>query len=67
MSCRVVQLQRYITQSAAGAVKNGSLAGLMLTGLSPQGVDLLENYLNRTGDVQTVRLAHPVAAHTNDA
>jgi hypothetical protein len=49
-------LQRYITQSAAGAVKNGSLAGLMLTGLSPQGVDLLENYLNRTGDVQTACL-----------
>lgn len=36
------------------AIKNGSLSGLMLTGLSPQGVDLLENYLNRTGDVQTV-------------
>ncbi|ELR22091.1 uncharacterized protein ACA1_158870 [Acanthamoeba castellanii str. Neff] len=53
-------LQRYITQSAAGAVKNGSLAGLMLTGLSPQGVDLLENYLNRTGDVQTACL---VMAH----
>ena len=35
-------------------MKNGSLAGQMLTGLSPQGVDLLENYLNRTGDVQTV-------------
>jgi len=48
------QLQRYITQSATATVKNGCLAGLMLTGLSVQGVDLLENYINRTGDVQTV-------------
>jgi len=49
-------LQRYITQSATATVKNGCLAGLMLTGLSVQGVDLLENYINRTGDVQTACL-----------
>jgi len=38
----------------------GSLEGLVLTGLSPLALDLLENYINRTGDVQTAAL---VTAH----
>lgn len=31
----------------------GNLEGILLTGLTKNGVDLMESYVDRTGDVQT--------------
>lgn len=31
----------------------GNLEGILLTGLTKDGVDLMESYVDRTGDVQT--------------
>ncbi|CAL4060750.1 unnamed protein product, partial [Meganyctiphanes norvegica] len=39
----------------------GNLDGIMLTGLSPEGLELLQRYVDLTGDVQTVAL---VTIHT---
>lgn len=40
----------------------GDINGLILTGLTPIGVDLMEQYVNRTGDVQTAALLLSMAA-----
>ncbi|XP_063233237.1 GATOR2 complex protein MIOS isoform X2 [Bacillus rossius redtenbacheri] len=37
-------------------VQEGDLAGILLTGASSHGVQLLQNYLDRTGDVQSASL-----------
>lgn len=31
----------------------GNLEGILLTGLTKDGIDLMESYVDRTGDVQT--------------
>ena len=38
------------------AVKSGNLTGLLITGLTPRGGELIENYVKRSGDVQTAAL-----------
>jgi hypothetical protein len=38
------------------AVKQGNLTGLLITGLTPRGGELIENYVKRSGDVQTAAL-----------
>ena len=38
------------------AVKFGNLTGLLITGLTPRGGELIENYVKRSGDVQTAAL-----------
>ena len=39
----------------------GQLDGLLLTGLTPAGLDLLASYVDRTSDVQTVSMLATVA------
>jgi hypothetical protein len=36
--------------------KQGNIEGLILTGISSQGVEILQNYLDKTSDIQTVAL-----------
>jgi hypothetical protein len=38
-------------------VKCGEVHGILLTGLTQLGVDLFEQYVNKTGDVQTAAAA----------
>ena len=38
-------------------VADGDIGGIILTGLTPEGVSLFENYVNNTCDVQTASLA----------
>ncbi|KAI9106057.1 hypothetical protein DFS34DRAFT_43429 [Phlyctochytrium arcticum] len=47
------ELLAYINKITNKMVLLGDINGLPLTGLTPAGVDLMENYINRTGDVQT--------------
>ncbi|MBN3282198.1 MIO protein, partial [Polyodon spathula] len=47
------QLPRYIEKLASEMKEAGNLEGILLTGLTKDGVDLMESYVDRTGDVQT--------------
>ncbi|KAG0222589.1 hypothetical protein BGW41_005933 [Actinomortierella wolfii] len=55
------ELMVYIQTLAENMIQEGRIDGILLTGLTEQGLDLLSNYVNRTGDVQTVALAASVA------
>lgn len=46
----------YLNRIADHVVARGELEGLVLTGVTPRGIDLLQNYVNRTSDVQTAAL-----------
>ncbi|KAM8967903.1 GATOR2 complex protein MIOS [Pelodytes ibericus] len=47
------QLNRYIDKLSNEMKEAGNLEGILLTGLTKDGVDLMESYVDRTGDVQT--------------
>src|SRR4051794_35950953 len=55
---RAPQLNKYLTETHEQAIAQGALEGLLLTGIDDSGscVDLLQNYLDRTNDIQTVAL-----------
>lgn len=52
-----------------GARLAGDLEGLAVTGLSMEGIELLQHYIDNTGDVQTAALvmAHVVPSRFHDA
>lgn len=50
------KLSEYLKQLTQKLTDEGDLAGLLLTGTSIEGVTLLQNYLDATGDMQTVSL-----------
>ncbi|XP_064146073.1 GATOR2 complex protein MIOS isoform X2 [Loxodonta africana] len=47
------QLNRYIEKLTNEMKEAGNLEGILLTGLTKDGVDLMESYVDKTGDVQT--------------
>ncbi|XP_035601763.1 GATOR complex protein MIOS isoform X1 [Oncorhynchus keta] len=47
------QLPRYMEKLTSEMKEVGNLEGILLTGLTKDGVDLMESYVDRTGDVQT--------------
>lgn len=49
-------LDVYLTRIADTVVHRGDLEGLILTGVTPRGIDLLQSYVDRTQDVQTAAL-----------
>ncbi|KAF8977016.1 hypothetical protein BGZ46_007727 [Entomortierella lignicola] len=55
------ELMAYIQTTADSLTDSGEIDGIILTGLTDKGLDLLTNYVNRTGDIQTVALASSVA------
>ncbi|KZS98492.1 hypothetical protein SISNIDRAFT_448741 [Sistotremastrum niveocremeum HHB9708] len=46
-------LSEYLRRQTEQAKKRGDILGLILTGLTPAGMDLLQSYVDLTGDVQT--------------
>lgn len=46
----------YLNRIAKRYIERGELEGLILTGISPKGIDLLQCYVDRTSDVQTAAL-----------
>lgn len=48
-----LQLPRYIDKLTNEMKDAGNLEGILLTGLTKDGVDLMESYVDRTADVQT--------------
>ncbi|XP_065574465.1 GATOR2 complex protein MIOS-like isoform X2 [Artemia franciscana] len=53
-------LTTFIDTLSAKFIEEGNLAGLILTGFSKDGIVLIQNYIDRTGDVQNpvLLLAH---------
>lgn len=50
-------LAQFVERVTAQVVRNGDLEGLGLAGLGPKGIELLQNYVDRSGDVQTGRFS----------
>lgn len=46
----------YLNRIADTVIAKGELEGLILTGITPKGIDLLQSYVDRTSDVQTAAL-----------
>ncbi|KAI9908639.1 hypothetical protein PsorP6_016417 [Peronosclerospora sorghi] len=58
-ACRFLQadeLLAFVAQYEAESLECGRLEGLIVTGLNTDGVRLLQAYLDRTGDIQTLAL-----------
>lgn len=52
-----LQLSAFLSETTERLTRSGDLEGIILTGLTSRGVDLLEQTVNRFGDVQTASLA----------
>lgn len=50
------ELSQYLSRLTEKVIAAGDLEGILLTGLTPRFVELLQSYLDRTGDIQTVSL-----------
>lgn len=51
-----VDLTRFLERTSSSVIANGELEGLILTGITPSGIDLLQSYVNKTSDVQSAAL-----------
>ncbi|XP_077869844.1 GATOR2 complex protein MIOS-B-like, partial [Saccoglossus kowalevskii] len=51
-----MHLANYIEKLTTEMINSGNLEGILLTGLTRDGIDLMEKYVDMTGDVQTVSL-----------
>ncbi|KAF8644812.1 hypothetical protein AX16_008269 [Volvariella volvacea WC 439] len=49
-------LSSYLRRVTERAVSNGDVDGLVVTGLTKQGMDVLQGFVDRTGDVQTAAI-----------
>jgi len=49
-------LSAYLRRVAETSVTHGDVEGIIVTGLTASGVQLLQNYVDRTGDVQTAAI-----------
>ncbi|CCK69534.1 Sea4p KNAG_0C04320 [Huiozyma naganishii CBS 8797] len=49
-------LTRFLDRTSSTVIANGELEGLILTGITPSGIDLLQSYVNKTSDVQSAAL-----------
>ena len=50
-------LTQYLNAATTTAIGAGDLEGIVLTGLTEQAIDLFQNYINKSNDVQTPALA----------
>lgn len=45
-----------LRELAEDCLKHGNIEGLLITGLTPRGLDILQSYVDMTGDVQTAAI-----------
>ncbi|KAI9703008.1 MAG: hypothetical protein M1820_005999 [Bogoriella megaspora] len=50
-------LNSFLDSTTVDVISEGNTAGLVLTGLAQRSIDLFQNYINRTNDLQTAVLA----------
>ncbi|CAN7998408.1 unnamed protein product [Ixodes hexagonus] len=62
------KLTQYLEDLTSSLLEEGNLDGVLLTGLGQEGVELVQQYLDRTGDVQTASVvalqSHPSSLST---
>ncbi|KAH7888971.1 hypothetical protein F5I97DRAFT_2006108 [Phlebopus sp. FC_14] len=49
-------LSLYLRRTTEHACSRGDIEGLIITGLTSSGIDILQSYVDRTGDVQTAAI-----------
>jgi WD repeat-containing protein mio len=49
-------LSAYLRRVAEASITHGDMEGIIVTGLATSGMQLLQNYVDRTGDVQTAAI-----------
>jgi hypothetical protein len=49
-------LTSYLRRTADRCSSRGDIGGLIVTGLTEPGMDILQSYVNRTGDIQTAAI-----------
>ena len=49
-------LTSYLRRTAERAGSRGDIGGLIFTGFTPAGMNILQNYVDRTGDIQTAAI-----------
>jgi hypothetical protein len=49
-------LSAYLRRVAEASVTHGDVEGIIVTGLTASGIQLLQNYVDRTGDMQTAAI-----------
>ncbi|OXB40606.1 hypothetical protein B1J92_M09383g [Nakaseomyces glabratus] len=49
-------LTRFLERTSSIVINNGELEGLILTGITPIGIDLLQSYVMKTSDIQSAAL-----------
>lgn len=49
-------LSRFLEEQARKCLEDGSLHGIVLLGLTTDGIQLVQRYLDRTGDIQTAAI-----------
>lgn len=62
LSLSDADLTSYLDRETRRTIDSGDVQGIVLTGLSNPGIDLLESYIERTSDLQTAVLALSFAA-----
>lgn len=62
-------LRTFLERTTEACIRSGNLEGLVLTGLSEAGLALWQNYVDRSGDVQSAAIAAAFVypARLNDA
>lgn len=50
-------LRTFLERNTDACIASGNLEGLVLTGLTESGLALLQNYVDRSGDVQSAAIA----------
>jgi hypothetical protein len=50
------ELTNFLENAFHKAIKSGELESIVLTGITPKAIELLQVYIDRTGDVQTASL-----------
>ncbi|KAH9948641.1 hypothetical protein B0H21DRAFT_732415 [Amylocystis lapponica] len=61
------ELSRYLRRVTERCCHDGDIAGIMVTGLTAPGIDILQAYTDITGDVQTAAILGALApAHAHD-
>ena len=49
-------LSSYLRRTAESSSMQGDIIGIIITGLTPPGMDILQSYVDRTGDIQTAAI-----------
>ncbi|KAF7980728.1 hypothetical protein HWV62_36737 [Athelia sp. TMB] len=49
-------LSTYLRRTTERSISRGDIGGLIVSGLTPAGMDILQSYVDRTGDLQTAAI-----------